>query len=104
VDVDTVEIWSNGMIAATQAVPASQAPLRLRARVAVSLERDAFVVVVARGDGPLAPYVSTSPDFAATPIAITNPIWVDADGNGRFDPPGPPRPLVPPASPAPPRP
>ena len=28
--------------------------------------------------------------FPIYPYAITNPIWVDADGNGQFDPPGPP--------------
>jgi hypothetical protein len=26
----------------------------------------------------------------ATPLAITNPVWCDRDGNGRFDPPRPP--------------
>ena len=29
---------------------------------------------------------------AITPVAFTNPIWVDRDGNGRFDAPVPPAP------------
>jgi hypothetical protein len=37
----------------------------------------------------------------ATPVAITNPVWCDRDGNGRFDPPRPPIPRAP-AKPAPP--
>jgi hypothetical protein len=35
-----------------------------------------------------------------TPYALTNPIWVDHDGNGRFDPPLPPVQLHPAAKPA----
>jgi hypothetical protein len=36
--------------------------------------------------GPMAP----DQTYTAKPLAITNPIWIDRDGNGRFDPPLPP--------------
>jgi len=88
VDVTVLEVWKNGALFASQAIAPSKEPLRARTRLRVSTPEDAFLVVIARGDKPLAPYVSTDPGVSATPIAITNPVWVDADGNGRFDPPG----------------
>jgi hypothetical protein len=88
VDVATVEVWSDGRPVATRAVEHSDRPLRLRASIPVPIEHDTALVVIARGNRPLAPYVSTDPDFAATPIAVANPVWIDANGNGRFDAPG----------------
>jgi len=46
--------------------------------------------VLARGRKSLAPVVpdyrhrDTGKPFPVTPVALTNPIWVDANGDGRF--------------------
>jgi hypothetical protein len=51
----------------------------------MTFERDAFVTVEVEGPAE-GLYRDVLPDF--TPFAFTNPIFVDVDGNGRFDPPG----------------
>ncbi len=48
-------------------------------------ERDGFVTVEVEGD-PAATYADLLPKF--TPFAFTNPIFVDADGDGRWTAPG----------------
>ena len=53
--------------------------------VPLAFERDGFVTIEASGEG--------GADFEAVlprhfPFAFTNPIWVDADGDGRWTPPG----------------
>jgi hypothetical protein len=46
--------------------------------------RDAWYVVVARGDADLGPVCP-----GGTPFAVTSPIFVDVDGDGVMTPPGP---------------
>jgi hypothetical protein len=63
------------------------------ARIALRFPADAFVTVEVQGDltGPEAErYRNVAPRFV--PFAYSNPIFVDADGDGRWTPPG----LVPP--------
>ena len=55
------------------------------AAIAVTFERDGFLTVeVTGGRGP--DYERIAPGF--TPLAFTNPIFVDADGDGRYVAPG----------------
>jgi hypothetical protein len=65
---------------------------RLVADVSLELEDDAFIVVEVMGAGSLYPVVQERSWTglqvdAVTPYALTNPVFVDVDGNGRFDPP-----------------
>jgi hypothetical protein len=65
---------------------------RLQEEVRLDLTRDAFVVVEVAGGASLFPVVqsisgSGRSEDAVTPYALTNPIFIDVDGNGRFDPP-----------------
>ena len=67
---------------------------------------DATVIITAVSAGldlsalPIASNLKPITQHVATPYAITNPIWIDADGNGTWTPPeaplarkpGPPRP------------
>ncbi len=86
VDVSEVQLIANGEPAATFLVERSQEVVRFERKLRLRPEADTWYVVIARGSRPLAPAVlAASP--RALPYAITNPIWVDADGNGRFDPP-----------------
>jgi len=55
------------------------------ARLPLAFAADAFVTVEAEGPTE-GLYAEVHPGF--TPFAWTNPIYVDADGNGRFDAPG----------------
>jgi hypothetical protein len=77
--------------------------IRLRERVELDLERDSFLTLEAGAPLDALPAswaASHAGDYAEVvapgylPAAFTNPIWVDADGDGRFASPGlAPRPL-----------
>jgi len=59
-----------------------------------NLEKDAALVVEVLGKKTLYPVVQRLtadglPVNASLPYALTNPVFVDVDGNGRFDPPWP---------------
>jgi hypothetical protein len=58
----------------------------------LQLAADAFLVAEVTGTTDLSPLVQRrrGPDGSetvVTPYALTNPVFVDRDGNGRFDPP-----------------
>ncbi len=70
----------------------SETVQRLLEKVHLELTRDAFVVVEVTGGASLFPVVQVASrtgrsEDAVTPYALTNPIFIDVDGNGRFDPP-----------------
>ncbi|MBI1851914.1 MAG: CehA/McbA family metallohydrolase [Planctomycetes bacterium] len=91
VHVDRVDVVVNDAVAASMDVPFSRDVRRLDHTFSLTLERDAWVVVVAEGSGFDAP-ARLRHDIP--PFAFTNPIWVDVDGRDRdgdgrlFDAPG----------------
>jgi hypothetical protein len=97
IDCDRAFVYVNGERVAMLPIPAGRSPVRLEqelelcflgqctahghARVAPSGRAfDAWVVVVVEGDDPLTPVLRPE----ARPLAITNPVWVDGDGDGRW--------------------
>jgi hypothetical protein len=54
--------------------------IRYQDTLSLTLEQDNWVVVAAKGEGNLSPVVD-----AKEPFGITNPIFFDVDGNGKFD-------------------
>lgn len=58
--------------------------VRLHQELSFGCAQDCFVVARVDGDVPLAPMLSSSEDRSPLPIALTNPIYVDADGDGIF--------------------
>jgi hypothetical protein len=84
--VNVVTIYVDGRVEKTIPVPAATTTVRFRARLPITVERDAYVVVRVDGDKPLAPIAGDLTRFDVRPLALTNPIFIDADGNGRFDP------------------
>ena len=62
-------------------------PVRFHDSWPVTDTRDAWAVVRVDGDEPLAPVVGDRKRFDVRPLALTNPVFLDVDGNGRFDPP-----------------
>ncbi len=93
ISVDEVKVIVNRRIA--YALPVEAAPgsvQRLRRDLRLELANDAFVVVEVTGKGSLYPVVQSRSwsglqADAVSPYALTNPVFVDVDGNGRFDPP-----------------
>ncbi len=85
VTVSTVTVYVDGKPIDTLKVPRHQAPVRLHTTVPLKLTRDAYAVVRVDGDEPLSPIVGDDKRFDVRPLALTNPIFFDLDGNGRYD-------------------
>jgi len=87
VDLDTITIIQNGDEVASVGYDGQRdGPLHLRPRIRIPIERDCWVVAIAQGDEPLTPFVMHD-DRDVLPIAIANPIYIDADGDGKYTPP-----------------
>ena len=68
-----------------QAVATGKTPAPADVEIPIKTDRDAFVFVEVEGR-PDALYAATLPGF--TPLAFANPIYIDADANGAWTPPG----------------
>ncbi|MDB4965878.1 MAG: hypothetical protein JWN44_1567 [Myxococcales bacterium] len=86
IDVKRLELFVNGSRRGRPIdVPPSTKPVRYKGSIDLRIDRDAYVVVVVRGDAPLGAVLPPSPGMAPpTPMAITNPIYLDRDGDGRW--------------------
>lgn len=92
IEADRLRLYVNGVPQSVLVQQIADAPARhLRAQVELQPERDVFVVAEVTGTRDLAPVVQPRTggggDVRVTPYALTNPVFVDVDGNGRFDPP-----------------
>ena len=93
ISVDEVKVFVNRQV--VHVLPVEAAPgsvQRLRRDLRLELADDAFIVVEVTGMGSLYPVVQVRSwtglqADAVAPYALTNPVFVDVDGNGRFDPP-----------------
>jgi hypothetical protein len=82
VPVNEVRVFINGQLEDRRPLPADGL-LEIR----LGFETDAFVTVEVEGNAdPDSLYGQVAPGY--TPFAFTNPIFVDADGDGRWTPPG----------------
>jgi hypothetical protein len=86
VDVSSVALYVDGVPARRWSVQPGTAALRLREELVIALPRDGFVVARADGARPLAPVVGDAEHFVVRPFALTNPIFLDVDGDGRYTP------------------
>ena len=50
----------------------------------VQTPADGYVVVRVDGDKPLTPVVGDGKTFTVYPFALTNPIFLDVDGDGKY--------------------
>ena len=60
--------------------------------ISLKLERDSYLAVEVLGKKSLYPVIQSlskngNIEDAALPYALTNPVFIDVDGNGKFDPP-----------------
>lgn len=83
VPVSTLRVFVNGELAHERALQMVSGASVIE--VDLRFERDAFVTVEVEGEAD-AVYAAVLPGF--TPFAHTNPIFVDADGDGSWMPPG----------------
>jgi len=66
----------------------SEAVDRFHATYDISVPKDSYALVRVEGDRTLSPVVGAGgKDGSVTPFALTNPIFLDSDGNGKYDPP-----------------
>jgi hypothetical protein len=88
IDVRRLELFINGSRRGKPIdVPQSTRVQRYKGSIDMRLERDAYVVVVVRGDALGAVLPARAAQAAPTALAITNPIYLDRDGDGRWTPP-----------------
>ena len=94
VRADHIELFANGRRIAEQAIPAAAHPQKYSATWTIpNPGKDFHLVVIATGPGVRSPhwgiprpYQASSPVWNPRVLGATNPIWVDADGDGRFTP------------------
>jgi hypothetical protein len=95
VSVDEVRIIVNGerkIVIPVEALP--EKILKFQDVLSLELEKDAYVAVEVAGRKSLYPVVQKKYalggwERSPLPYALTNPAFIDVDGNGRFDPPWP---------------
>jgi len=91
VDVSEVKLIENGVLVKRFRVKPARNIVRFDRTLWMAPRRDAWYVALVYGDKPLSPVVSDYAGYDGTryqvkPFAMTNPVWVDADGDGRFTP------------------
>jgi hypothetical protein len=86
ISVNRVILYVSGQEVKRWPIPDSQTVVRFRGRQDITLPRDGYAVVRVDGDKIMAPVVGDSRSFAVYPLALSNPIFFDVNGNGRYDP------------------
>ena len=79
--LDRVAVLVNGDVVQTYELERTGELVRLNTRVSLDVERDSWIAVVAVGDDPM-PALATSQRAPALAVALTTPVWVDAENDG----------------------
>jgi len=87
IDVGWVKVYANCDQIATIATTSPEEVIKLDTKFPLKLTVDSHIVVAAFGQDPI-PAALGNYDPEGAPRAISNPVFVDIDGNGIFDPPG----------------
>ncbi len=91
VSTSRVKLYVGGKLEKTWELAASDTVERLETSYELVLPRDTYAVVRVEGDRPLTPVIGGAGSTRIFPIAVTNPVLFDTDGNGRYDAPKQPR-------------
>lgn len=86
VHVDEIEVVANGEVVRRIPIEKSDKPLHYQSTVELNPVRDTWYVVIARGSEGMEPVVPRYKGTTITPFGFTNPIWVDVDGDGSYQP------------------
>jgi hypothetical protein len=84
VSVNRVTLYLNGAEAKRWTVPPGTDVVRLKETLDLSTPRDGYVVVRVDGDRSMSPVVGDGKTFTAYPFALTNPVFLDVDGDGKY--------------------
>jgi hypothetical protein len=84
VSVSRVTLYLNGNEVKRWMLAPADAVVRFRESYEVTTPRDGYVVVRVDGDKSLAPVVGDRKTFTAYPFALTNPVFLDVDGDGKY--------------------
>lgn len=87
IDVERIMVLANCDEVASAAASAPGGTTKFKGSIPLALGKDAHVVVVAFGKNPL-PRSFDPADAKRVPRVITNPIYVDVDGDGQWTAPG----------------
>ena len=88
ISVDRVQVFGNGIEVAAFDVPASTLVDRFVQSIELHPTRDTWYSVISRGNTSIPIGLVQDDSGPIKPAGYTNPIWVDVDGNGVFNPPG----------------
>ena len=87
IDLDTIRIIQNGEEVATVTSDYDQEGVtHFRPRIRIASPRDCWIIAIAEGDEDMSPYLMDK-SRPVYPLAIANPIYIDADGDGKWTPP-----------------
>jgi len=64
--------------------PGGTAAMRFHEAFDFEIQKDSYVLVRVDGEKPLTPVVGDRKTFTAYPFALTNPVFLDVDGDGRY--------------------
>ena len=87
--VSTAEITvigPGGVVLAQRSSPTTTNVIRFDGTIELAMPHDGYAIVRVDGDHPMAPNVGDINSWQVFPLAITNPIWIDADGDGAITP------------------
>ena len=79
-------IGPGNTVLAIRAIASSTQPVRLDEVIQIPAARDGYAILRVDGDRPMAPNVGDLRSFVVYPLAVANPIWIDADGDGKVTP------------------
>jgi hypothetical protein len=85
VSTSRVKLYIGGRIEKIWELAPTDKVERLKVSYEVSLPRDTHAVVRVEGDQPLTPVIGGIGSTKIYPVAVTNPVLFDVDGNGKYD-------------------
>ena len=86
ISVSRVILYVSGKEAKRWPIPESPKVERFHVTHTIDLPADGYAVIRVDGDKIMAPVVGDSRNFGVFPLALSNPIFFDVNGNGRYDP------------------
>jgi hypothetical protein len=86
ISVNRAILYVSGKEAKRWEIPDSQEVVRFNVAYTIDMATDGYAVLRVDGNKIMAPVVGDRHAFAVYPLALTNPIFFDVNGNGRYDP------------------